>query len=189
VHALHLHISGLDFHMEPLFDCTNDDSWDITFIRTTKFIGGQDVMEEFLVCGVYPLAANVGFDKVAVGVTPISKLKMPLPKFVAARKDDEDDVKFLARIELDAEGIVGSYTLPEHDACFIGLCNGGRLNHVFKPVGVAYRPHLVPSSDAFIEASKKRKADAAGKAPVKRPRASGKKKGEFVKALVTRRWL
>jgi hypothetical protein len=97
-------------------------------------------MEEFLACSMYPLAANVGFDRVAISVTPISKLKMPLPKFVAAHKDDEDDVKFLARIELDAEGIMGSYTSPEHDACITGLRNGGHLYHMFELAWVAYRP-------------------------------------------------
>jgi hypothetical protein len=53
-------------------------------------------------------------------------LKVPLPKFTAVRKDDdEDDVQFLARVELEAEGIVGSYTKPEHDACLAHVCNGG----------------------------------------------------------------
>jgi hypothetical protein len=50
---------------------------------------------------------------------------------------------------------------------------------------VAYRPRPVPGSDAFTEASKKRKADAARKALVKRPRASRKKKGESVKVAAS----
>jgi hypothetical protein len=84
--------SGLLY--EPPFDCADDDSGGVAFILATKFIGGCDAMEEFLACSVYPLAANAGFNKVAVGLTPVSKLKMSLPKFVAARKDDENDVKF-----------------------------------------------------------------------------------------------
>jgi poly(3-hydroxybutyrate) depolymerase len=115
-------------------------------------------------------------------VAPVSKLKMPLHKFVSAHKDYEDDVNFLARIDLDVEGIVGSYTCPEHEVCIAGLPNGGRLNHMFELTGVAYRPHPVPGSDAFTEALKKRKVDATGKAPVKCPRASGNKKGESAKA-------
>jgi hypothetical protein len=55
---------------------------------------------------MHPLAPSVGFDKVATLVTLVSKLKVPLPKFVAVRKDD---VQFLARVELEAEGIMGSY--------------------------------------------------------------------------------
>jgi hypothetical protein len=62
VHAPRSQMSGLDFHTEPLFDCADDDSGDIAFIWATKFVGGRDTMEEFLACGVYLLAANVGFD-------------------------------------------------------------------------------------------------------------------------------
>jgi hypothetical protein len=31
---------------------------------------------------------------------------------VAVCKDDEDDVQFLSSVELEAKGIVGSYTFP-----------------------------------------------------------------------------
>jgi hypothetical protein len=167
------------------FDCADDDCGDVAFIWATKFIGGRDAVEEFLACGVCPLATGVGFERVAVSMPPILKLKIPLPKFVAARKDDEDDVKFLARVELDAEGIMGSYTRPEHDACIAGLRNRDCLNHVFEVMGVAYGPRLVPGSDGFTEASKKRQADAAGKTPVKRPRAPKKKKVESAKVSVS----
>jgi hypothetical protein len=40
--------------------------------------------------------------RVTDGVTPGSRLKLPLSKFHAVRKDDEDDVQFLARVELEA---------------------------------------------------------------------------------------
>jgi hypothetical protein len=66
-------------------------------------------MEEFLACDMYPPATDAGFDRVATHTMPVSKLKVPLPKFVAVHKDDdEDDVQFLARVELDVGGIVGS---------------------------------------------------------------------------------
>jgi hypothetical protein len=66
-------------------------------------------------CGVWQMAVGVSFDQVSVGVTPVSKVETPLPNFVASRKDDEDDIKFLARVELDAKVIVGSYTHLEHN--------------------------------------------------------------------------
>jgi hypothetical protein len=139
-HALRSHMCSLDFHTTPPFDCADDDSGDIAFVRATKFIVGRDVIEEFLACGVYPLAANVGFDRVVAGVTPVSKLKMPPPKFVAACKHDEDDIYFLVRIELDTEGIVASYTRVEHNACITSLRNRVHLNRVFElvewPIGL-----------------------------------------------------
>jgi hypothetical protein len=103
---------------------------------------------------------------------------------VAIHKDDEDDVQFLVRVELDTEGVVGSYTRPEHDTCVASLRNEGRLNCVFELVGVAYRPRLVPGTEAFTEASRKRKMDVTGKTPVKRVEAPRKKKGEPVKVVV-----
>jgi hypothetical protein len=39
---------------------------------------------------------------VKVGLTPVSKLKVPLPRFAVVREDDEDNVKFLARVEKSA---------------------------------------------------------------------------------------
>jgi hypothetical protein len=83
------------------------------------------------------LAADFSFDRVTNGVTPVSRLKLSLLKFVAVRKDDKDDVQFLARVELDAEGVVGSYTRPEHGICVAGLLNEGCLNHLFELAGVA----------------------------------------------------
>jgi hypothetical protein len=85
---------------------------------------------------------------------------------------------FLARVELDAEGVVGSDTHLERDACVASLRNEGHLNHVFDLAGVAYRPRPVPGPGAFSEASRKRKMDAARKTPVKRVKAPGKKRGE-----------
>jgi hypothetical protein len=117
VHALRSHMSGLRFHTEPPFDCPDDDLSDAAFVWASKFIGDQDAMEEFVACSVWSLGAGVNVDQVSVGVTPVSKLKVPLPNFVASHKDGEDDVKFLVRVESDAKVIVGSYTRPEHDAC------------------------------------------------------------------------
>jgi hypothetical protein len=44
----------------------------------------------------------------------------------------------------------------------------------------------VPGTEAFTEASKKRKMDVAGKTPIKRVKASGKKKVEALKIDVSR---
>jgi hypothetical protein len=181
---LHSHMCSLDFQREPPFDCGNDDSGDITFVRATKFIRGWDAVEESVACSMHPLVTGVGFDKVSTLVTPVSKLKVPLSKFAAVHKDDEDDVQFLARVELEAESIVGSYTHLDHEACVMKLHNRDRLNKVFELAEVAYGPQSEPDTEEFTEASKKRRMDAVGKNPGKRVRALGKKKVETVKAAV-----
>jgi hypothetical protein len=119
--------------------------------------------------------------RVATHTTPVSKLKVPLPKFIAVRKDDnDDDVQFLARVELEAEGIVGSYTKPKHDACLAHVRNGGQLNHVFELAGVTYGLRPMLGTEEFTEAVRKRKVDTAGKNPSKWPKVAGKKKMEVV---------
>jgi hypothetical protein len=160
------------FSTEPTFYCLDNNLSDDTFVWASKSIRGWDVVEDFVACGVWPLASSVSFDQVSVSVTLMSKLKVPLPMFVAALKDGEDDTKFLARVELEAKVIVG-------------LQNNGHLNRVFELAGVAYGPHLVPDSDASTEASKKRKADATGKAPLKHPKTPGKKRAETVKTSMS----
>jgi hypothetical protein len=78
-------------------------------------------VEEFKARGMYPLAADAGFDRVATHMTPVSKLKVPLLKFTTIHKDDnKDDVQFLVRVELESE----------HDPCLAHVRNGGRLNHI-----------------------------------------------------------
>jgi hypothetical protein len=37
-------------------------------------------------CGVWPLAADVSFEHVKVGLTPVSKLKVPPPRFPCLAK-------------------------------------------------------------------------------------------------------
>jgi hypothetical protein len=108
---------GLDFQTEPPFDCTDDDSGDVAFIKAESFIGGRDAVEQYLACGMHPLSANASFERIANGVTHILWLKLPLLMFQAVRKDDEDDIQVLARVELEAEDVVGRYTRLEHDVC------------------------------------------------------------------------
>jgi hypothetical protein len=141
-------------------------------------------VEDFVVCGMQSLAAGVGFDKVATLMTPVSKLKVPLSKFVVVHKDDKDDVQFLARVELEAEGIVGSYTHPEHEVCIMNLHNEGRLNRVFELAEVAYGHRPEPGTEVFMEALKKWRVDVAGNNPDKRVRVLRKKKVETTKATV-----
>jgi hypothetical protein len=151
---------ALKFHTKPSFNCLDEDLSDGAFVWASKCITGQDAVEEFVSCGVWPLAAGVDFEHVKVGETPVSKLKVPLPRFPLCRQDDEDDTELLARVEQEARVIVNSYMHTEHKACIAGLRNNGRLNHVIELAGVVYGPRPVP---VFVEVMKKRKEDAAEK--------------------------
>jgi hypothetical protein len=114
--------------MAPPINCPDFDGRDAAFIKAAGFIGGRDTIEEFFTCRLYPLAANSRLGEVAEGITPPSKLKVPLPKFRVVQSNEEDDVKFWARVELEAENNIGAYGCPEHEACSKPLPNRGRLN-------------------------------------------------------------
>jgi hypothetical protein len=131
VHALRSHLSCLNFWTKLYFDCTDDDLSDNAFVWASKHIGGQDVMQEFIACNICPLVVGISFEQVKVGMTPVSKMKVPLPRFAVAREDDDN---FLARVEKEARVLVGSYTCPEHEACAV-LSNNGRLNRELELVG------------------------------------------------------
>jgi hypothetical protein len=52
-----------------------------------------------------------------------------------------------------------SFGPREYDAVMaVKLLNGGRLNHVFEQMGVAYAPHPLPGSKASQTARDKQKA-------------------------------
>jgi hypothetical protein len=58
---------GLDFLMEPPFECPNDDAGDAAFIRATQSIGGRDTIREYMAYGLFPLSASFGLGDVADG--------------------------------------------------------------------------------------------------------------------------
>jgi hypothetical protein len=49
-----------------------------------SYSGGRDTVEEYLACGQYPLSIYFRFGEIHDGVTPVSKLTVPLRAFHAA---------------------------------------------------------------------------------------------------------
>jgi hypothetical protein len=165
--------------MSALNFCTMPSNWDCgvdlsddTFVWASRNVSGWDVVEDFVYCGVWLLAADVSFEHVKADLTPVSKLNVPLPRFPLCR---EDDAHFLARVEQEARNIGGSYTCTKNEACIASLPNNGHLNHVLKIVGVVYVPRPVPVS---LEVLKKRKVDASVKALAKCLKVPEKKGAE-----------
>jgi hypothetical protein len=157
----------------PSIENSGEDLSDDAFIWASRNIRGRDALEEFVSCGIWPLAGDVSFEHVKVGLTPVSKLKVPLPRFPLSHEDEEeDDACFLARVEQEARNNVGSYTCAEHEACVSGLPNNGSLNCVLELAGVAYGPCFTPVS---VEVLKKRKAEAGSKVLAKHPKAHEKR--------------
>jgi hypothetical protein len=168
----------MNFYTKPSIENCGEDLSDDDFVWTSRNIRGRDAVEEFVSCDIWLLAGNVSFEHVKVGLTPVSKLKVPLPRFSLFREDGEDEACLLVRVEQEARNIVGSYTRAEHEACVSGLCNNGHLNRVLELAGVANGPRPAPTS---AEVLKKRKAEASGKVLAKHPKAHEKKSIEHAK--------
>jgi hypothetical protein len=160
IYALCSYMTGLDFSMEPPFECPDDDTNDVAFVKATLLIGSRDAIEEYMACGFFPLSASFTLGEDANGQTPVSKLTLPLPEFPVARLPREMADGFQMRVELAAVNVVGRYTRGEHDACIAVVLNDGHLNRVFEQGGVPYGPCLVPDSEASKEVAKKRKSNA-----------------------------
>jgi hypothetical protein len=81
VHALCSDMSALELFTELPVDCLDTNAGDVTFVKATGTIGGHDAVQDHLACVLYPLSASFSLGEVANGITPVSKLRVPLPKF------------------------------------------------------------------------------------------------------------
>jgi hypothetical protein len=61
------------------FECSLEDVNVAAFAEATSNIGGCDVVEEFLACGIWPLSKSYKFE-VERKETPLSKVMVPMPK-------------------------------------------------------------------------------------------------------------
>jgi hypothetical protein len=97
--------------------CLDDDPNNVAFIHMTATIGGQDAVEEFVACKMYPLAYGFSFKDVVVGTIPVMKVRTPLLVFPVGIVSVEGASHLLAEIETEAERMLGSIRLKEYGHC------------------------------------------------------------------------
>jgi hypothetical protein len=113
---------------------------------------------------MYSLAAGFGFESVALGTTPMSKVETALPPFAVGTVAAEHANHVLAEVETEVERVLGSFGSKEYDALVVAnIPNGGRLNRVLEQMGVPYAPCPVTGSDASQEAARKQKTEVSKK--------------------------
>jgi hypothetical protein len=81
IFTLHSRMTVLDYQVEPQMNCPNTNTNDAVCIWVSIMIGGCDIVEEFLACGLYPLSIDFGFGEVSNGTTVMSKVVLSLPVF------------------------------------------------------------------------------------------------------------
>jgi hypothetical protein len=169
IYVLHSQMSALDYMVKPEVECPDDDSNDAAFIQATATIEGQDVVEEFIACKIFPLASSFGFTDVTVGTTPVSKIRTPLLVFPMEPVSTGDASHILAEVETEAKRFLGSFGPRELDFLMMAkLPNGRHLNHVLEQMGVPYVPCPLLDSEASQAARDKRKARVFKKLAAKR---------------------
>jgi hypothetical protein len=136
-------LTSLDFVTDPSFNCPDDEAYDVAFVKATRAIGGRDAVEEYMAYVLFPL----------------SKLVVPLLEFPVARRLEETNDGFRARVALATANVVGRYAHREHKVCVEMVLYGGWVNRGFEQAGVPYGPRLEFSFDAHKETVKKRKSD------------------------------
>jgi hypothetical protein len=107
----------LDFVMKSSFECPNDEAGDAAFVKVTHTIDGQDAVEEYVSCRLFPSSVSFDLGEIADGETPVSKLTVPMLEFPIARCAEETNDGFQARVELAAVNVVGRYAREEHKVC------------------------------------------------------------------------
>jgi hypothetical protein len=175
IFALHSYMTRLDFVMGPSFQCPDEEASDVAFVKATPAIGGWDAVEEYMACGLFPLSTSFNFGKIAVGETLVSKLTIPLPDFSVARRLEETNVGFRARVELAVVNVIGWYAHGEHKVCVEMILNGGQVDKVFEQAGVPCGTCMEPSSKACKEDAKKRKSNIGARPSGKWAKVSGQK--------------
>jgi hypothetical protein len=82
----------------------------MAFIEATSLIGGHDVVEEFLACGLWPLGQQFSL-QVETKEYPLSKVLVQMPQITATIRERESEAKFVVHIEDAANELFADTTL------------------------------------------------------------------------------
>jgi hypothetical protein len=172
IYDLHSWMGELDYAIESEVECTDSDPNDAAFVRVTITIRGHDAIVEYMVWKFFSLATGFGFKSVPLGTTLVSKVETPLPLFVVGTIAAEHANHFLAKVDMEAKKVMGSFGPREYDALRVAdIPNAGCLNCIFEQIGISYFPRPQPGSTAAQLTNRKRKAEVAKKSIAKKAKA------------------
>jgi hypothetical protein len=81
-YLLHSKLTALDYLVEAPHNCTVNDANAMAFKEAAKITEGRDAVEEFLVCGIWPLSDDWDLE-IERMEAPLSKVTLPMPKVAA----------------------------------------------------------------------------------------------------------
>jgi hypothetical protein len=97
-------------------ECGPEDANFTAFVEATSIIGGHNVVEEFLACGLWPLSENFGF-QVEMKESLLSKVMVLMPQVNPIIGAQKPEAAFESRIAKAMNLLVGNYNITEHNAC------------------------------------------------------------------------
>jgi hypothetical protein len=86
-------MTPLNHLMDAVFECSTEDVNMVAFAEATSIIGGRDVVEEFLACGIWPLSKSCEFE-VERKETPLPKVIVPMPKVTPTIGKQDSEATF-----------------------------------------------------------------------------------------------
>jgi hypothetical protein len=108
-------MTRLNYLMDAPSSCGPEDANFVAFIEATSVVGGHDVVEEFLACGLWTLSEKFGF-KVETKLCPLLKVVVLMPQVNTIIRTEESRAEFEAHIVNVVNLLVGKYNVAEHNA-------------------------------------------------------------------------
>jgi hypothetical protein len=105
-------MTPLNYQTEVSASCSPED---VDFTAATSLIGGRDVVEEFLACGLWPLDEQFSFE-VDGKESLLSKVIVLMHHITVSIGERESEAEFLSHIEKAVNELVGRYNFAEHTA-------------------------------------------------------------------------
>jgi hypothetical protein len=105
-------MKGLEYLTDASYACSVDNANVMAFVEAIAIIGGRDVVEEFLACGVWPLSSSWDFS-VEMRESPLSKVTVPMPQVTVAIGEKEMPAAFEAQIVIVVNVLIGNYSMTE----------------------------------------------------------------------------
>jgi hypothetical protein len=108
-------MTPLNHLMDAPFDCSPRDVNVMAFVEAALIMGGCDIVEEYLACGIWPLREGWEFS-VERKEMPRSKVVVPMLEVTPIIGKLESKASFEERIVAVANLLVGNYYVPEHNS-------------------------------------------------------------------------
>jgi hypothetical protein len=136
----------------PHFEVVEEDQDEGALHYAARLSSGRDLVEEFIACGVWPLAHGWALGKIAPRRIPTLGGQLVRSPTFAVDLRGRDAAAFVREIEAEAIKIVGKYTSKTETLRSWDICGSNvRLNRVFERDNLPYGPYPEEDSGGTVD--------------------------------------